>query len=161
MHRAILAGLFAGVFFVALLPVAARAELPMSPVFRDGPGGMPQPPAPAAAAATPAHAAKTEAAKSPPAPASGTTERGHRGEHPSAVVATAPIPPPLVTAPEPEAKPQPPPKTAAARHHRPRRHYAHRRYAPAYQPAAGWFGGWAASRAAQLGPNPYSPNGGD
>lgn len=175
MQRAILArhfaghfaGFVAGLFVVVGLPIAvpARAELPMSPVLRDGPGGMSQPPAPLAPAVKPAHNVKKEPAKLPQArpawsPTSKTSGRQQSGDHASPVVATAPIPPPVAPAPEAQAKPLPPQKTAAARHHRRQRHYA-RRYPPAYQPAAGWTSSWAATGATQLGPNPYSPNGGD
>ena len=149
----------------------AGAELPMSPVFRTDqttlPGKATEPVKPdgsqkpeAAAAAAPKRAGPSPAAK---------VHEAKPGD--AKVVATALIPPP----PSPASLPSPPaapaeaaaaPNQAAAEHaairprprrHEARPHYAYSRYPYLYR----YYSAWSASGPPHIGPNPYSPNGGD
>ncbi len=152
----------------------APAELPMSPIYRtDHPTKPDQPRAAPAASTAAATAAATQGTSSrratiaqplPDRPTTSGEAVDATADDAARVVATAPIPPPLPAA-EPETlpstnAPQRVAKTPRKLHHAPRRRYAYARY-PVYRPMTGWGSGWAASGGAHLGPNPYSPNGGD
>ena len=135
----------------AMLAMAgqATAEMPMSPAFRTG---------------EPAVAVKSTEAAAKPQPATGKSVAA-KAAHSQHIIATARIPPPPspaspTAAAATPAMPVPAEHVTASlhkRHHARRRHYAVSRYRYFYP----YYAAWGATNPPHLGPNPYSPNGGD